>query len=393
VSELEAEAELELSVVMPCLNEAATVATCVSKAANFMKQHGVRGEVIVADNGSTDGSQTLAEAAGARVVNVAQKGYGSALMGGFQAARGRYIIMGDADDSYDFTALMPFLQQLRDGNQLVMGNRFRGGIDPGAMPVHHRYLGNPVLTGLGRLFFSSKCGDFHCGLRGFHRQILEKLDLRTTGMELASELVVKAELHRLQITEVPTRLAKDGRGGRPPHLNSWRDGWRHLRFLLLYSPKWLFIYPGWLLILLGTALSVWLLPGPHRILAVEFDVHTLLYASGFILLGYQAVTFGFFARVFAVSEGLMPASPQHEAKLDKLPLEKGIVAGVACGGLGLLGTLLALGAWRSLGYGNLDASSTLRLVIPSVTLLLLGGHTILASFFLSLLRLGRRKAQ
>lgn len=392
MNELEAEGQLELSVVMPCLNEAATVTTCIAKALGFFSQHGVRGEVIIADNGSSDGSQELARAAGARVVDIAQKGYGSALMGGFQAAQGRYIIMGDADDSYDFTALMPFLEKLREGNQLVMGNRFRGGIDPGAMPIHHRYLGNPVLTGLGRLFFSSKCGDFHCGLRGFHRQILDKLDLRTTGMELASELVVKAELHGLKITEVPTRLAKDGRG-RPPHLNSWRDGWRHLRFLLLYSPRWLFIYPGWLLIVVGTALSLWLLPGPHRILSVEFDVHTLLYASGFILLGYQAVTFGFFARVFAVSEGLMPTNPQLEGRLEKLPLEKGIVAGLACAGLGIVGTLLALGAWRSLGYGNLDASSTLRLVIPSVTLLLLGGHTILASFFLSLLRLGRRKAQ
>lgn len=228
---------LELSVVMPCLNEARTVAICVKKALDFMERNGITGEVVIADNGSSDGSQQLAEEAGARVVQVAQKGYGNALMGGFRAAEGRFIVMGDADDSYNFAALEPFVEKLREGYQLVMGNRFRGGIDPGAMPVHHRYLGNPVLTGVGRLFFNSQVRDFHCGLRGFHRDILEILDLRTTGMEFASEMVVKSELNRLKICEVPTRLAKDGRG-RPPHLNSWRDGWRHLRFLLLYSPRW-----------------------------------------------------------------------------------------------------------------------------------------------------------
>lgn len=380
---------LELSVVMPCLNEARTVAICIKKALDCMERNGVAGEVVIADNGSTDGSQQLAEAAGARVVAVTEKGYGNALMGGFRAAQGRFIIMGDADDSYDFSSLEPFLEKLREGYQLVMGNRFRGGIAPGAMPVHHRYLGNPVLTGIGRLFFNSKMGDFHCGLRGFHRDILEILDLRTTGMEFASELVVKSELNKLKITEVPTRLAKDGRG-RPPHLNSWRDGWRHLRFLLLYSPRWLFYYPGMLLVLTGLFLFGWLLPGPRRILDVVLDVHTLLYASGFIVLGTQAIMFGFFARVFAISEGLMPKDPKLATRLDALPLEKGLIAGVLLALCGLIGSLLALGAWRSLGYGDLDVTSSERLVIPSVTCLLLGGQLIMGSFFLSLLRLGRR---
>lgn len=380
---------LELSVVMPCLNEARTVAICIKKALDCMERNGVAGEVVVADNGSTDGSQQLAEEAGARVVAVSEKGYGNALMGGFRAAQGRYIIMGDADDSYDFSSLESFLEKLREGYQLVMGNRFRGGIAPGAMPLHHRYLGNPVLTGIGRLFFHSKMGDFHCGLRGFHRDILEILDLRTTGMEFASELVVKSELNKLKITEVPTRLAKDGRG-RPPHLNSWRDGWRHLRFLLLYSPRWLFYYPGMLLVLAGLFLFGWLLPGPKRILNVVLDVHTLLYASGFIVLGTQAIMFGFFARVFAISEGLMPKDPKLATRLDALPLEKGLVAGVLLVLCGLIGSLLALGAWRSLGYGDLDVTSSERLVIPSVTCLLLGGQLIMGSFFLSLLRLGRR---
>jgi len=380
---------LELSVVMPCLNEARTVVTCIKKALDFMERNGVAGEVIIADNGSSDGSQALAEEAGARVVAVAEKGYGNALMGGFRAAQGRYIVMGDADDSYDFSSLEPFLEKLREGYQLVMGNRFRGGIAPNAMPIHHRYLGNPVLTGIGRLFFNSKMGDFHCGLRGFHRDILETLDLRTTGMEFASELVVKSELNKLKICEVPTKLAKDGRG-RPPHLNSWRDGWRHLRFLLLYSPRWLFYYPGTLLVAVGLFLFGWLLPGPRYFLNIGFDVHTLLYASGFVLLGTQAIMFGFFARVFAISEGLMPKDPRLEVRLNGLYLEKGLIAGTLLTLCGVLGSVLALGAWRSLGYGPLDVSSSERLVIPSVTMLLLGGQLIMSSFFLSLLRLGRR---
>ena len=380
---------IELSVVMPCLNEARTVAICIGKALGFFERHQVRGEVVIADNGSTDGSQKIAEEAGARVVAVVARGYGNALMGGFRAARGRFIIMGDADDSYDFSSLEGFLEKLREGYQLVMGNRFRGGIDPGAMPIHHRYLGNPVLTGIGRLFFRSKCGDFHCGLRGFHRDILEILDLRTTGMEFASELVVKSELHRLKICEVPTRLAKDGRG-RPPHLNSWRDGWRHLRFLLLYCPRWLFIYPGLASFALGLALFAWLLPGARQLGGVEFDVHTLLWGAGFILLGVQALSFGVFSKLFAISEGLVPPDPPLQSRLEKLPLEVGILSGLLFVALGIGGALAAVEVWRASGYGHLEVRQTLRIVIPAVTLTLLGGQTILASFFLSLLQLGRR---
>lgn len=379
--------EVELSVVMPCLNEARTVAICVGKALAFMQRYGVQGEVVVADNGSTDGSQALAEEAGARVVAVADKGYGNALMGGFRAARGTYIIMGDCDDSYDFSSLESFVDRLREGYQLVMGNRFRGGIDPGAMPIHHRYLGNPVLTGIGRLFFRSNCGDFHCGLRGFRRDILPALDLRTTGMEFASELVVKSELHRFKICEVPTRLAKDGRG-RPPHLNSWRDGWRHLRFLLLYCPRWLFFYPGWTLVALGLGLFVWLLPGPRNIGQVQFDVHTLLCGAGFLLLGFQAITFGLFANQFASSEGLLP--PQPPRKEDGLHLERGILLGLFLIVAGVGAAAAALEVWHSRGYGPLEPGFTLRLVISAITMSLLGGHCILASFFLSLLKLGRR---
>src|ERR1051326_9078758 len=253
---------IELSVVMPCLNEAETLPTCIRKAKKALHQLGIRGEIIIADNGSSDGSPEIAASLDARVIHVAEKGYGSALMGGIKAARGKYIIMGDADDSYDFTNLRPFVEKLRAGYDLVMGNRFKGGIAPNAMPPLHRYLGNPVLTGIGRIFFRSPCGDFHCGLRGFNRAAIQRLDLRTRGMEFASETVVKASLHGLRITEVPTTLSVDGRN-RPPHLRSWRDGWRHLRFLLLYSPRWLFLYPGLLLMIVGAVASGWLLVGPR----------------------------------------------------------------------------------------------------------------------------------
>ncbi len=387
--EPEASDEIELSVVMPCLNEARTVAICIAKAKGFFERYQVRGEVVIGDNGSSDGSQQLAEEAGARVAQVSQKGYGNALMGGFRAAKGRYIIMGDADDSYDFSSLEGFLEKLREGYQLVMGNRFRGGIDPGAMPLHHRYLGNPVLTGIGRLFFRSSCGDFHCGLRGFHRDILTQLDLRTTGMEFASELVVKSELHGLKICEVPTRLAKDGRG-RPPHLNSWRDGWRHLRFLLLYCPRWLYVYPGLAFVSLGLGLMAWLLPGPRHLGGIELDVHTLLCGAGFLILGVQALSFGLFSKLFAISEGLIPPDPALQRKLEKLPLEVGILLGLLFIALGMGGALAAVEVWRAAAYGPLEARQTLRIVIPAVTLTLLGAQTILSSFFLSLLQLGRR---
>ncbi|HZB29103.1 MAG TPA: glycosyltransferase family 2 protein, partial [Streptosporangiaceae bacterium] len=281
---------MELSVVMPCLNEAETIETCVRKAIGFFEEHGVDGEVVIADNGSTDGSQQLARDAGARVVPVSDKGYGNALMGGIRAAKGRYVVMGDADDSYDFTGLWPFLEQLRDGADLVMGNRFQGGIAPGAMPPLHRYLGNPVLSYIGRLFFGSEIGDFHCGLRAFRKDAVMRLGLQTGGMEFASELVVKATLAKLDIREVPTTLSPDGRS-RAPHLNTWRDGWRHLRFLLLYSPRWLFFIPGLVLMTLGLVSGLALSFGPVRIGDVAFDVDTLVAASAILVIGFQAVLF------------------------------------------------------------------------------------------------------
>src|SRR5690349_6704397 len=300
---------IELSILMPCLNEAETLATCIKKAQKALEDLNVDGEVVVADNGSTDGSPDIAASLGARVVHVAEKGYGSALLGGIKAARGKYIIMGDADDSYDFTNLGPFLEKLRAGYELVMGNRFKGGIAPRAMPPLHKYLGNPVLTGIGRVFFRSPCGDFHCGLRGFSKAAIQRLDLRTRGMEFASETVVKASLHGLRITEVPTTLSVDGRS-RPPHLNTWRDGWRHLRFLLLYSPRWLFLYPGLLLMLVGAVVSGWLLVGPRVVDGITFDIHTFLYAAMAIVIGYQTVIFAIFTKVFAITEGLLPEDPR-----------------------------------------------------------------------------------
>ena len=380
---------LELSVVMPCLNEAETLATCVEKAQRSLRELGIAGEVIVADNGSTDGSQAIATRMGARVIHVPARGYGNALMGGITAARGKYIIMGDADDSYDFTDLKRFVEKLREGYDLVMGNRFQGGIKPGAMPPLHRYLGNPVLSGLGRLLFRSPCSDFHCGLRGFSKAAVMALDLRTTGMEFASEMVVKATLHKMRITEVPTMLSPDGRL-RPPHLRSWRDGWRALRFMLLYSPRWLFLYPGALLMLLGLVAGAWLLPGPRAVGSVSLDVHTLLYAAIAIVIGFQAVTFAAFTKIFAISEGLLPEDPRLNKLFRYVTLEVGLIVGTALVLIGLAGSLYAVSAWGAHAFGPLDPFKTLRIITPAITSLALGCQVILASFFLSVLGLKRR---
>jgi glycosyltransferase involved in cell wall biosynthesis len=378
----------ELSILMPCLNEAETLATCIKKAQKALEDLNVNGEVVIADNGSTDGSPEIAASLGARVIHVAEKGYGSALLGGIKAARGKYIIMGDADDSYDFTNLGPFLEKLRAGYELVMGNRFKGGIAPNAMPPLHKYLGNPVLTGIGRLFFRSPCGDFHCGLRGFSKAAIQRLDLRTTGMEFASETVVKASLHGLRITEVPTTLSVDGRN-RPPHLRSWRDGWRHLRFLLVYSPRWLFLYPGLLLMLVGAVVSGWLLLGPRVVDGITLDVHTFLYAAMAIVIGYQTVIFAIFTKVFAITEGLLPEDPRLKTLFNYIRLETGIVAGLLLlvAGIGL--SVYAFIFWSATSFGPLDPSRELRLVIPAVTLIALGLQTVLSSFFLSILGLER----
>jgi hypothetical protein len=379
----------ELSVVLPCLNEAETLATCIQKAQTSMAALGVAGEVVVADNGSSDGSQGIAESHGARVVHVAIRGYGAALQAGIEAARGRYVVMADADDSYDLAGLGPFLAKLRDGYDLVMGNRFAGGIAPGAMPPLHRYLGNPVLTAIGRLFFRSPIRDFHCGMRGFRRDSILALELRTTGMEFASEMVAKAALRGLRVTEVPTTLAKDGRS-RPPHLRSWRDGWRHLRFLLLYSPRYLFLLPGALLVLIGTIGVLVLARAPITIRGVAFDVSTLLFCGAATVLGAQLIFFWMFAEIFAMGEGLVPEDPRLVAAFRFVTLEVGLAIGFALfiGGIG--GALYAVQQWRSAGFGPLDAAATMRVVIPSVTLMILGAQGVMGSFFLSVLGLRRK---
>jgi glycosyltransferase involved in cell wall biosynthesis len=369
---------------MPCLNEAETVETCVRKAMGFLAESGVDGEVVVADNGSTDGSQRLAAAAGARVVAIKDKGYGNALMGGIAAAHGKYVIMGDADDSYDFTSLMPFVTELRNGYDLVMGNRFKGGIEPGAMPRLHKYLGNPVLSFIGRLFFPSAIGDFHCGLRGFSKDSALALGLQATGMEFASEMVVKATLWRQKVTEVPTTLKKDGRS-RPPHLRSWRDGWRHLRFLLLFSPRWLFFLPGLALLTIGLIAGAVIEAGPLSIGSVTFDVGTLVAASAMVVIGFQGVLFWLFTRVYAGAEGFLPEEPKIQTLLGRLSLERGLLLGLAIGLAGLGGLVFSVVNWSGSGFHNLNYEHALRSMVPSATALVVSCQLILGTFFLSIL--------
>jgi hypothetical protein len=381
---------IELTVVMPCLNEAETVAVCVRKAVAFLSEQGIDGEVVVADNGSTDGSQRLASKAGARVIPVAERGYGNALLGGISAARGRYVIMGDADDSYDFSALGPFLDGLRSGADLVMGNRFKGGIAPGAMPPLHRYLGNPVLSFIGRLFFRSKAGDFHCGLRGFRRDSVLSLGLQASGMEFASEMVVKATLAGQRVDEVPTTLRPDGRS-RPPHLRSWRDGWRHLRFLLLFSPRWLFLTPGILLLALGVGISAAVLPAPLHIGHLGFDVNTLIVACLMIVMGVQAILFGLFTHVYASSEGFLPSDDKIVRLMGAISLERGLLTGAVLGLLGVVGLVTAFAKWGITGFAALEYDSALRLVVPSATALTASCQLIFGSFFLSILGIRRMR--
>ena len=371
---------VELSILMPCLNEAETLATCIEKANRYLTQNDIAGEVIIADNGSTDGSQEIAQSMGARVIHVRHKGYGNALRGGILNAMGQYVIMADADDSYDFSNLNPFLYKLRQGYDLVMGNRFKGGIKPGAMPFLHKYLGNPVLTWIGKLFFASPCNDFHCGLRGFRREAIEQLDLRTTGMEFASEMVVKATLNKMRITEVPTTLSPDGRS-RPPHLNTWQDGWRHLRFLLLYSPRWLFFYPGLLLILMGLISTFGLISSPR--------IHTLLYSSAAIVIGFQLVTFAVFTKIFAINEGLLPRDAKLNRLLRFINLEGGLITGGILLSIGFISSVYAFILWENTSFGALNPVEIMRIVIPAVTTLALGFQVMFSSFFLSVLSLKR----
>jgi glycosyltransferase involved in cell wall biosynthesis len=380
---------LELSVVMPCLNERETVGTCVRKALASIRESNISGEVIVSDNGSTDGSVEIAQMEGARVVHVAEKGYGNALKAGILAARGTYVLMADSDDSHDLENLSPFLEKLRSGYDLVMGNRFKGGIEPGAMSWKNRYIGNPVLSFIGRLFFHAHVRDFHCGLRGFSQGAYQKMDLRTTGMEFASEMVIKARLMGLTMTEIPTFMSRDGRS-RAPHLRPYRDGWRHLRFMLMYSPRWLFLYPGILLILLGLAGCAWLLPGPQFLRGVEFDVHTLLYAFVFIILGCQLVAFAVFTKIFAISEGLLPEDPSLTRAFRYITLEKGLIAGALLIAFGLGGSIYAVSGCVRGSCSTLDGGHLLRIVMPAVFSLMLGVQTVCGSFFLSILGLRRR---
>ena len=378
--------ECELTILMPCLNEAETLARCIAKARGFLDRAGINGEVLIADNGSTDGSQAIAEAEGARVVPIAERGYGSALRGGIRAARGRYVIMGDSDDSYDFNALDGFVEKLRAGDQLVMGNRFRGGIKPGAMPPLHRYLGNPLLTAVGRVFFRSPCGDFHCGLRGFDREAIQALDLQAPGMEFASEMVVKATIRRLRITEVPTTLSPDGRS-RPPHLKSWRDGWRHLRFLLLFSPSWLFLFPGAALFLIGLATMIWLLPAPRTVAGVTLDIHTLFYAALAVVVGVYSMQFWVFAKIYGMREGIVPPDPRFSAMMRVVTLEVGLIVGALLLLFGLVLGIYALGAWGSSEFGPLSPERAMRLVIPSGTAILLAFQIAYGAFFVSVLEI------
>lgn len=377
--------EIELTILMPCLNEAETLAICIDKANGYLRASGVVGEVLIADNGSTDGSIEIAAEHGARVVHVPVRGYGAALLHGIRNARGKFIIMGDSDDSYDFSNLDAFVERLRSGDDLVMGNRFRGGIAPGAMPFLHRYLGNPVLSFLGRLFFSSGIRDFHCGLRGFRREAISGLGLKATGMEFASEMIVRASLNNLQISEVPTTLSPDGRS-RPPHLRTWRDGWRHLRYLLLNSPKWLFVYPGAAILTFGAILTAILLTGPVRILPnVVMDTHSLIVACMAMLVGASSLSFGIIARSYSSSRGFLPVNPRvarlrSYATLERMLLWSGAIALVGVCGLGY-----AIWTWAAADFGALEYNSMVRILLVSCTFIALGLQLAFAAFLWALI--------
>jgi glycosyltransferase involved in cell wall biosynthesis len=375
---------LELTILMPCLNEAETLATCIRKARGYLEASGVSGEVVIADNGSTDGSQAIAESLGAVVVPVAQRGYGAALIAGITAARGRFVIMGDSDDSYDFSRLDAFVTRLRDGADLVMGNRFRGGIAKGAMPPLHRYLGNPVLSTIGRVLYRTPVGDFHCGLRGFSRASILKLGLTSPGMEFASEMVMKASLAGLNIAEVPTTLSPDGRS-RPPHLRSWRDGWRHLKLLLTFAPFSIFLYPGLALLALGSALFLPLLFAPVTLGGVTLDTGTLIFAATFIMTGFQLVWFHALARLFAVRMNLLPTSPKFERLRSKLSVDSACQVGAVFLLMAFVATVASVGLWASRGFGALDASTITRTASLVAVLAALGVQSVTNGFLWGLL--------
>jgi len=373
---------VELSIVMPCLNEAETLAICIRKAQGYLLRSGVKGEIVVGDNGSTDGSQQIAVNLGARVIQIPIRGYGAALYGAITAARGRYCIMGDSDDSYDFEHLDSFVEKLREGFDVVMGNRFQGGIEPGAMPWKNRYIGNPVLSTIGKILFHAQVTDFHCGLRGFSKAAFQQMDLRTTGMEFASEMVIKAELLGLKMTEVPTTLHRDGRS-RPPHLLPYRDGWRHLRFMLLFSPGWLFLYPGLVAMLLGTLVGGLILARPIHLHRVQFGIDTVIYCNAFLVVGFQAVLFWFLSRVYALQAGLYPKTAGDHRLIGLVTLERGLAAGAAILLSGLASAFYAVWQWQQHAFGDLDPERIARIVIPSSVAISLGMEVVLFSFLLS----------
>lgn len=376
---------MELTILMPCLNEAETLGTCINKASTYLKENNIDGEVLVSDNGSTDGSIEIAEKAGARVVHASVRGYGGALIAGCNAAYGKYVIMGDSDDSYDFLHLDPFLDKLRQGYDLVMGNRFAGGIEKGAMPFSHRYIGNPILSSIGRLFFKSSITDFHCGLRGYNKESIKKLNLKTTGMEYASEMVVMAELNHLKIAEVPTTLSKDGRS-HAPHLNTWSDGWRHLKFLFMYSPKWLFFYPGVVLSVIGLFGEIVLLFGKIKIGGVSIGIHTMLYCMLFLLLGTSIIFLYVYTKLYAAKSGFIPSDLTTE-KLARFSVDKGIGIGFILLAIGIALSIVALVLWGGAGYNNLIPENMMRLTIPAITLIFLGVQFIFSSFYIGILKI------
>lgn len=380
---------MELTILMPCLNESRTLKTCIDKAMKFLNDNNIDGEVLIADNGSTDGSQDIAKNAGARVVDIPEKGYGAALIGGCNAAFGKYVIMGDSDDSYDFLNLMPFVEKLREGYELVMGNRFKGGIEKGAMPPLHKYLGNPVLSFIGRVLYRSNIKDFHCGLRGYNRESIMKLNLHTAGMEYASEMVVQATLHKLKICEVPTTLKKDGRD-RPPHLRSWSDGWRHLTFLFMHSPNWLFLYPGFLSFVIGLLISAKIVINPIIVNNVRFDVNTLVYSAVATIVGFQLILFYVLTKKYATLTKFIPIT-KIDKYLIKFTMNRGIFIGAILFLIGLIGSIVAICIWSNAGFGNLESSKMLRLTIPMLILFVCGIQLMFSSFFLGILEIKIRK--
>jgi glycosyltransferase involved in cell wall biosynthesis len=376
--------ELELSIIMPCLNEAETIEHCIRDAQRFLQDFNVVGEVVVGDNGSTDGSIEIAQSLNARVVHVATRGYGAACTAAARAAYGHFIIMGDSDGSYDFYRLMPFVEALRQGNELVMGNRFKGGITPGAMPFKNRYLGNPILSAMGRLLFSSKIGDFHCGLRGFSKTAFERMDLRSTGMEFASEMVLKAELIGLRITEVPTTLSPDGRS-RKPHLRPWRDGLRHVRLMFLFSPRYLFLMPGLVLMLFGLIFGIALMRGPVHVGKASFDIASLVYAGGSIVVGLQAVLFALLAKCYGIRAGLLPPDKRVRRIFDVLRMERVIVAGLLIFSISFIGGLYSIAVWMSADFGDLIPREIITIAVPSAVGAIAGSELVMFGLFLGVL--------